>query len=129
MTLHETIPLPNGFTLTLWDHSQEIAAKTVRVELVAQMEVPFLAAYFTNQEDHDRLVKTIGPVGLYEYRKVRALVNAAKKDAVFEDLVTTFKGDALPYLSKADFPQQFTRSKFRDIVQNWYKYAAPHEET
>lgn len=128
MTLYEKIPLPNGMTLALWDDSREVAAKTVKVELVAQMEVSFEASFFPQKEEYDKLVKTFGTIGIYEYRKIRPLLKAVQKDAVFEELVTDFKNNVLPYLSKADFPRQFARSKFRDIKINWYKYATPHEE-
>lgn len=129
MTLYEKIPLPNGMTLALWDDSREVAAKTVKVELVAQMEVPFKASFSPEKEEYEKLIKTFGSIGLYEYRKIRPLLKAAQKDAVFEDLVADFKNNVLPYLSKANFPQKFARSKFRDIKINWYKYATPHEES
>ncbi|MDQ5984954.1 MAG: hypothetical protein CSYNP_00652 [Syntrophus sp. SKADARSKE-3] len=128
MTLYEKISLPNGMTLDLWDYSREVAAKTVKVELVAKMAVPFEASFFNEKEEYDKLVKTIGSVGLYEYRKIRPLLNAAAKDSAFEDLVTEFKTNVLPYVSKANFPQQFARSKYRDITINWFKYTNPHEE-
>jgi hypothetical protein len=128
MTLYETIPLPNSMTLEVWDNSREIAAKTTKVELIAQIEVEFKASYFSKREDCNKLVKTIGPEDLYEYRKVKSYVKSAEKDTVFLEMLTAFKKDVLPYLSRDEFPRRFARSKFRDIEQNGYKYATHDEE-
>jgi hypothetical protein len=128
MTLYEKIPLPNGMTLEVWDYSRQIAAETTKVELVAQIEVEFKASYFSKREYYSKLIKTIGPKDLYEYRKMKSYVKSAEKDAVFQEMLTAFKKDALPYLSRDEFPRQFARSRLRDIEQNWYKYATHDEE-
>ena len=47
MDVYEKIPLSNGLVLIIWDNSREIAADTTKVELVAQMEVTFEPASFS----------------------------------------------------------------------------------
>jgi hypothetical protein len=59
---------------------------------------------------------------------VKSYVKSADQDAVFQEMLTAFKKDVLPYLSRDEFPRRFARSKFRDIEQNWYKYATRDEE-
>jgi hypothetical protein len=49
-------------------------------------------------------------------------VHIDERDAVFQELLGDFKRDALPYLAKSEFPGRFSRSKYREIVQNLYKY-------
>ncbi len=129
MTLHEKIQLTNGMTVLVWDYSRSIAANTTKVELVAQIEVEFKASYFLKHEYYDKLVKTIGPKGVYEYRKVKSYVKTDQKEAVFAELLGPFKRDALPYLSRDEFPRQFAKSKFREIEQNAYKYRTRDEES
>jgi hypothetical protein len=128
MTLYEKIPLPNGLTLEIWDDSRQLAADTTKVELAAQIMVEFEAGYFPRREQYDKLVKTIGPRGLYERRKIRAYVTNAQKDAVFQEMLSSFKESTLPYLAREEFPRQFTRSKSRDMEQNWYKYDTRNDE-
>jgi len=128
MTLYEKIPLPNGLTLEIWDYSRQIAGDTIKVELVAQIAVAFHAHYFSNKDHYDKLVKTIGPQGCYEHRKVRTFVTNTQQEDVFQELLSSFKEGTLPYLSREDFPRQFTRLKFRDIEQNWYKYESRDDE-
>jgi len=129
MVLYEKIPLPNGLTLEIWDYSRPIAADTTKVELVAQIEVEFAAAYFSKPEQYKKLVATIGQKDLYEYRKVMSFIKSGQKEAVFRELLEAFKKDALPYLSRDGFARQFARSRFRDVEQNWYKYAVRDRES
>ncbi|MCX7816888.1 MAG: hypothetical protein N2317_05205 [Syntrophales bacterium] len=128
MKLHERIPLPNGLILEIWDRTRKIAEDTYRVELAAQIEVPFQPSYFLQKEHYEKTVKTLGQTGLYEYRKERTFVKVEDKDRVFEELLESFKRDTLQYLSREDFPQRFARAQYRDIEKNWYKYVTPKEE-
>jgi len=50
-------------------------------------------------------------------------VNNKEKDAVFRELVDTFKQDSLPYLARQKFPHNFALSKYWDIEKNRYKYS------
>jgi hypothetical protein len=118
----ESINLPNGLSLDVWDVSRQIAADTIKVELVIKMDVAFENFHFEEEDHYLKTRRVFGTAGSYEYRKERTFVHNAEKEAVFRDLLEAFKRDALPYLAKDNFPQRFSRSKYRDIVQNVYKY-------
>jgi len=128
MVLHEKIELPNGLTLEIWDYSRPIAADTTKVELVAQMEVEFKPEYFQKSEQYDKLVKTLGHKGLYEYKKGRTFVSKDESKEVFQELLRVFKENTLPYLIKDDFPRKFAKSKLREIEEHWYRYLPREEE-
>jgi hypothetical protein len=128
MTLHESIALPNGLRLEIWDCSRPIASDTFKVEMVAQAEVEFLPAYFSEKARYDKLIKTLGKKGLYEFRKVRSFVKERERNGVFQELLAAFKEHTLPYVSLDEFPRRFSRAKFRDIEQNWYQYVPPDDE-
>lgn len=128
MDLYERIELPNGLVLVIWDNSRQIAGDTTRVELVAQMEVAFEPGFFPRREDYDKLVRTLGTTGLFEYHKTRPFVKAAEKEIVYQDLLAAFKKHTLPYLSQDIFPCRFAVAKFRDMEQNWYQYRPIPEE-
>jgi len=118
----ERLNLPNGLSLDVWDVSRRIAADTVKVELVIKMDVVFEISHFEEEDHYLKTRRVFGPAGSYEYRKERTFVHIDEKEAVFRELLDAFKRDALPYLAKDNFPQRFSRSKYRDIVQNGYKY-------
>jgi hypothetical protein len=118
----ENIALPNGLRLDVWDASRRIAADTTKVELVIKMKVPFASAHFDAEDHYLKTRRVFGPEGTYEYRKERTFVNNADTDRVFAELLGDFKRDALPYLVREDFPRRFSRSKYREIVNNWYQY-------
>jgi hypothetical protein len=118
----ESINLPNGLSLDVWDASRQIAADTVKVELVIKMDVSFARSHFEEEDHYLKTRRVFGPAGSYEYRKERTFVHNAETETVFRNLLDDFKRDALPYLSQDNFPQHYSRSKYRDIVQNPYKY-------
>ncbi len=120
--LIEEIPLPNGRILNIWDASRVIAADTTSVILIVTIQMELKAEYFL-EADHYKLTTAVFGKGMpYEYRKERTFVKTGEVEAVFQELLTTFKTDALPYLSKATFPEQFARSKHREIISNPYRY-------
>lgn len=118
----ENLNLPNGLSMDVWDVSRQIAADTVKVELVIKMDVAFESSYFDEEDHYLKTRRIFGPVGNYEYRKERTFVHNAETETVFRNLLDDFKKDALPYLAKDEFPRKFSQSKYREILQNWYKY-------
>ncbi|MDQ1277801.1 MAG: hypothetical protein QG555_843 [Thermodesulfobacteriota bacterium] len=118
----ESINLPNGLSLEVWDASRQIAADTVKVELVIKMDVSFASSHFEEEDHYLKTRRVFGPAGSYEYRKERTFVHNAETETVFRNLLNDFKRDALPYLAQDNFPRHYSRSKYRDIVQNPYKY-------
>ena len=118
----ENLNLPNGLTLHIWDVSRQIAADTVKVELVIKMDVAFEISHFEEEDHYLKTRRVFGPVGNYEYRKERTFVHNAEAETVLRNLLNDFKRDALPYLAKDEFPRKFSQSKYREILQNWYKY-------
>ncbi|HOK07223.1 MAG TPA: hypothetical protein PK836_07115 [Syntrophales bacterium] len=129
MTLYEKIPLPNGLTLEIWDASRKIAEDTTKVEMVARIEVVFRPEHFLQEEHFAKTVSTLGPSDFYEYRKERTFVRNEDREAVFRELLGSFKEDVLPYLRRDDFPGRFSRSRHRYIEQHWYRFLPPQEDT
>ena len=118
----ENLSLPNGLSMDVWDASRQIAADTVKVELVIKMDVTFQSSHFEQEDHYLKTRRVFGPVGNYEYRKERTFVHNSETETVFRNLLDDFKKDALPYLAKDEFPWKFSQSKYRAILQNWYKY-------
>jgi len=122
MNLVEETTLPNGLIMQVWDGSRVIAADTTKVELRITIPVTVTKEPFSNPAHFQRVVEVFGPEIVYERIKERAFVSTTDSGKVFDKLLDDFREDSLPYLSRTDFPARFALSKFRDILQNPYKY-------
>lgn len=122
MELVEVIPLPNDLTVEVWDQSRPIASDTSKVDIFFRMKVDLEPSYFIKPEHYQMVKKAFGPQIFFEYRMERAFVSNREKDAVFQELLASFKKDTLPYLCKPVFPRSLAISKHRDIEKNPHKY-------
>ena len=120
--LIETIALPNGLTLEVWDYSRSIAADTDKVELQVRASIAIDPAFFTDEEQHRTVRRHFGDTLLFAYRNERTFVARGERENVFRQFVDTFCKDTMPYLSKPDFPRRFALSKYLDIQKNPFKY-------
>jgi len=120
--LIEEIALPNGLTINIWDASRVIAADTTSVVLIVTIRMELKPDYFPAADHYKLTTSVFGTEMLYEYRKERTFVKNDEVEPVFQELLETFKTDALPYLCRENFPQQFARSKHREIISNPYRY-------
>jgi hypothetical protein len=118
----ENTTLANGLVLEVWDLSRPIAADTTKVELYVRVKIPFEPCHFDDPGHCDLTCRVFGREGVYEYRKERTFVNNAEREAVFAELLEGFRAGALPYLERPDFPRRFSRSRYREILQNPWKY-------
>lgn len=129
MELIETIPLPNGLTLTITDSSRPIAADTLKVEIAFQVKVKVLESFFNSPEDYLQLKNIFGDELTYERKVERPFVFNRDEACVRAELLATFKTNSLNYLASPNFARKMTLSVLRDIKQNPYKYqASPYPE-
>jgi hypothetical protein len=122
MKLYEQIQMPNGLTAEVHDLSREIAANTVRVEMIIKIRVALSPDDFSEPLQFERTRAVFGEEIVFEHRLGQSFVNNDQKDVVFRTLLETFKQASLPYLSNQKFRTRFAASKYRDILQNPYKY-------
>jgi len=120
--LIEELTLPNGLVMNIWDASRVIAADTTSVILIVTVEMQLRPDYFLEADHYKLTTAVFGKEMLHEYRKERTFVKTGAAESVFRELLEAFKTDALPYLSRATFPEQFARSKHREIISNPYRY-------
>jgi hypothetical protein len=128
MKLFEQIPMPNGLTAEVYDLSRPIAADTTKVEMMIKIRVELRPDYFDEPAPFEQTRAIFGPEIFFEYRMGQSFVSHKEKDTVFLTLLSTFKQDSLPYLSSPKFPARFALSKYREILQNPYKYRIQRDE-
>jgi hypothetical protein len=122
MNLVETIDLPNGLAVEVWDASRDIAEDTTLVKIVFKMKIEIRKGYFTEPDQFEQVRKVFGTDQLYEYEKERTFVNTDDKEKVFSKLLGDFKRDSIPYLGHRQFPPRFARSKYNEIQKHYYRY-------
>lgn len=118
----DTVSLPNGLSLEIWNHSRLIAADTVKVNLMVKIRIEMKPEYFQNPEQYEITRNVFGSEVFYEYGKERTFVDKSLKDAVFGRLLEEFKENSLDYISRPDFAARFANSRFIEIQKNPYKY-------
>ena len=128
MKLCEQIPMPNGLTVEVHDLSREIAADTFRVEMIIRIRVALRPDDFAEPSQFEQTHAVFGEEIVFEHRLERSFVTSEQKDEVFRTLLETFKQASLPYLSNPKFRNRFAASKYREILQNPYKYRIRQDE-
>ena len=118
----EKINLANGLVLDVWDCSRSIAPDTDKVELYVTTTVSLDPSFFAEPIQYETTLKHFGETILFEYRNGRTFVARDDSETVFRQFMDTFRQNVLPYLNTADFPRRFVLSKYRDILNNPFKY-------
>lgn len=127
MILIEEIILANGLHLNIFDCSREIAADTVKVEVVFKADIALRESYFSAADDC-RLVRDIfGDQLTYEYKMERTFVPGENKQAIRDELINTFKSNSLGYVAADNFAQKLCLAMLRDIRKNPYRYQREQE--
>lgn len=122
MKLIETITLPNGLILEIFDLSRSIATDTVKVELSFQTKIFLKESYFTSNDDYVLVKDIMGDEMTYKHTMERTFVKKDDEDLTRNELINTFRNNSLEYLSNANFAQKMALSKLREIKSNPHKY-------
>lgn len=122
MKIIEEIVLPNGLKLTILDLSREIAADTVKVEVVFKTDVDLQESFFSGRQDYELVESVFGNKLVYEYTTEKTFVPKADGDLIREELVNRFKNNSLYYLGLQNFAEKMARARLRDIKKDPYKY-------
>ena len=118
-TLIETITLPNGLILELWDTSRPMAGDRWRVSLLAKVEVPVLPEYFSTldngEQAYQELLSAYGFPLVFTQEKNRHFVDEKDSKNVFAELCQRFKDNLLSYLGNPRFASLYAMKKYGDL--------------
>ena len=117
--LIETITLPNGLILELWDKSRPMAGDRWLIALLAKVEVPVLPEYFSTlnnskQAYRDLLAAYSDPL-VFTQEKTRHFVDEKNIEEVLAELCQRFKDNLLSYLGNPRFASLFVMKKYGDL--------------
>ena len=117
--LIEEVILPNGLILEFWDNSRIMAGDRWFVSLLAKMEIPVLAEYFSTVEDGEKayrhLVDAYGDPLVFTQEKVRHFVDESKTKEVLTGLCRRYKDNLIEYLGNPKFAPQYVMKKYGDL--------------
>jgi hypothetical protein len=118
-TLIETITLPNGLILELWDTSRPMAGDRLLVSLLAKVEVPVLPEYFSTLDNGEQayqdLLSAYGFPLVFTQEKNRHFVDEKDSGNVFAELCQRFKDNLLSYLGNPRFASLYAMKKYGDL--------------
>jgi hypothetical protein len=123
-TLIETITLPNGLTLELWDKSRPMAGDRWLISLLAKMEVPVLPEYFSTLDNGEQayqdLLAAYGDPLVFTQEKTRHFVDEKDTKDMLAELCRRFKDNLLSYLSNPRFASLYVMKKYGDLQDRQY---------
>ena len=132
--LIQTIRLDNGLMLEIYDHSRKVAGDRWLIKLVARIDIPIgrpaADAGEIKPDDITAIKASCGNYIRYEQKLERNFIDAKQKNAVFQELMTSYLNGAQAYLSHSDFPQRFAMREYRRRQQQntWYREGSNGEE-
>ena len=117
--LIETIALPNGLNLELWDNSRPMAGDRWLIALLAKVEVPVLPEYFSTLNNSDQayrdLLAAYSDPLVFTQEKTRHFVDENNIDDVLAELCQRFKDNLLSYLGNPRFASLYVMKKYGDL--------------
>ena len=117
--LIETIALPNGLNLELWDNSRPMAGDRWLIALLAKVEVPVLPEYFSTLNNSDQayrdLLAAYSDPLVFTQEKTRHFVDEKNFDDVLAELCQRFKDNLLSYLGNPRFAPLYVMKKYGDL--------------
>ena len=123
-TLIETITLPNGLILELWDKSRPIAGDRWLISLLAKVEVPVLPEYFSTLENSEQaysdLLAAYGDPLIFTQEKNRHFVDEKDTNDVLAGICQRFKDNLLSYLGNPRFASLYVMKKYGDLQDRQY---------
>ena len=123
-TLIETIALPNGLILELWDTSRPMAGDRWLVSLLAKVDVPVLPEFFSTldngEQAYQELLSAYGFPLVFTQEKNRHFVDEKDSKNVLAELCQRFKDNLLSYLGNPRFASLYAMKKYGDLQDRQY---------
>jgi len=123
-TLIETISLPNGLILELWNKSRPMAGDRWLISLLAKIEIPVLPEYFSTldngEEAYRELLAAYGDPLVFTQEKTRHFVDEKDTKDMLAELCQRFKDNLLSYLGNPRFASLYVMKKYGDLQDRQY---------
>jgi hypothetical protein len=122
----ETIPLENGFALSLYDSSRKVAGDRWLVSVTARMDIPVNQATpclnGPERIDSGAIQAALGGEVVFEKTMDRNFISHDDKVRLFYEFRDSLVESILKYVSRPDFPKKYVLKCYRAYQQKqgWY---------
>ncbi|HEX5773826.1 MAG TPA: hypothetical protein VFY07_05835 [Geomobilimonas sp.] len=127
--LLRSIPLPNGLTVRVVDHTRHYYGDFYLVRLEFSCTVSLLEAYFTDRQTFDQARTLLGEIVSYRRNVDQMGVPASAIEQVREKLIDNFIVHSLPYFATPDFPKKLVLGEMRKSLRKVTRFANPPVKT
>ena len=124
-TLIKTISLPNRLTLEIYDQCRKITGDRWLVKMAARIEIPLDG--LQPEQTGGEFVNSLGYHSIrYEQQRERNFIGELQKNAVLNDLVTSFLTTNGEYLSHPEFAARFVHKiRLKQKRELWCQDLSP----
>ena len=109
------IPLANGLTVSIFDHTHRYYGDFYRVRLEFSCMTPICEAYFAERQSFEEAQRLLGDIVTYRRIVEQMGVPSTEIERVREKLIQNFIDHSLPYFTADDFPEKLVRGELRKI--------------
>ncbi len=109
------LPLPNGLTITFFDHSRRYFGDFYMVKIEIICRVPILPSYFDDQTIFEEAWSLLNGEVIYKRVEEQMGVPSTEIDRVLDRLISNFTEHSLPYFSSAGFPGKIILAELNRI--------------
>ncbi|RII27900.1 MAG: hypothetical protein CXR31_06680 [Geobacter sp.] len=119
------IPLANGLTVSISDHTHRYYGDFYRVRVEFSCSAPLREAYFTDGQTFGEARRLLGDMVTYRRIVEQMGVPSTEIERVREKLVQNFIDHSLPYFTADDFPEKLVHGELRKISRKGGRTALP----
>ncbi len=113
----KTIELSNGLKLDFFDISRKLAGDRWYVGVIAQIDIPLIDSYLSNQHlSHysvEEIRNALGKSVRFQQKRERHYIDEREKNDLLNGLMDSFIKRTLNYLSHPDFPGKYVLKEFK----------------
>ncbi len=113
----KTIELSNGLKLDFFDISRKLAGDRWYVGVIAQIDIPLIDSYLSNQHlSHysvEEIRNALGKSVRFQQKRERHYIDEREKNDLLNGLMDSFIKRTLNYLSHPEFPGKYVLKEFK----------------
>jgi hypothetical protein len=113
--LIKELPLPNGLSVSFFDHTCQYFGGIYRVKLEISCRMPVVHHFFADPQDFVQAQSFFGDELVYTRIKERMGVPSHEIESVLQSLIANFIEHSLPYFGSDMFPGKMMLSEIRNM--------------
>ena len=110
--------LADGLIVSVQNTTSHYYGGYFHVRLLATADISLMAGMFDSQAVFDHAQKQLGSSLCFNRVLEKMAVPEREVESASQDLLTSFKANVLPYLSRKDFPSRFVLSEYEKHLKS-----------